>query len=382
MKQIELLKRRSLSAGASIVLLAAAVMAGCSANTTGSGNQNQQGTGPQQETAPVQQLTLADIEKKAKEEGTVVSVGMPDSWANWVGTWKDLESKYGLKHTDTDMSSSEEIAKFEAEKNNPTADIGDVGIAFGPVAVAKGVTQPYKTSYWDEIPEWAKDKDGHWIVGYQGSISVMTNKELVKNPPKSWDDIKNGDYKVAIGDVTKAAQSQMSVLAAAIAHGGDETNIQPGIDFFAELAKQGRLSLGEMNIATLEKGEVTAALLWDFNALSYRDQIDPSRFEVSIPSGGTVVSGYATIINKFAPHPHAAMLTREYILSDAGQINLAKGYARPIRESVKLPDEVAKKMIPADQYKDAKPVKDQKAWEETAKKLPQMWEEQVLIHAK
>ncbi|KQL45924.1 ABC transporter substrate-binding protein [Brevibacillus choshinensis] len=376
------LERRSLFAGAAGVLLVAAVMTGCSTNSTGSGNQNQQGTNAQGETPPAQPLTLADIENKAKEEGSVVSVGMPDSWANWVGTWKDMETKYSLKHTDTDMSSSEEIAKFEAEKNNPTADIGDVGIAFGPVAVAKGVTQPYKTSYWDEIPEWAKDKDGHWIVGYQGAISVLANKQLVKNPPKSWDDIKNGDYKIAIGDVTKAAQSQMSVLAAAIAHGGDETNIQPGIDFFADLAKQGRLSLGEMNMATIEKGEVTVALLWDFNALSYRDQIDPTRFDVNIPGGGTVVSGYATIINKYAPHPHAAMLTREYILSDAGQINLAKGYARPIRESVKLPEDVAKKMIPADQYKDAKPVKDQKAWEETAKKLPQMWEEQVLIHAK
>ncbi|WP_410714253.1 ABC transporter substrate-binding protein [Brevibacillus sp. SIMBA_040] len=359
-------------------------MAGCSSNPTGTGNEKPQETNNQQAapSTPAPQLTLADIEKKAKEEGTVVSVGMPDSWANWVGTWKDLEAKYGLKHTDTDMSSSEEIAKFEAEKSNPTADIGDVGISFGPIAVEKGVTQPYKTSYWDEIPEWAKDKDGHWIVGYQGAISVMANKQLVKNPPKSWDDIKNGDYKVAIGDVTKAAQSQMTVLAAALAHGGDETNIQPGIDFFADLAKQGRLSLGEMNLATIEKGEVTVAMLWDFNALSYRDQIDTSRFEVNIPSGGTVVSGYATIINKYAPHPHAAMLTREYILSDAGQINLAKGYARPIRESVKLPEEVAKKMIPAEQYKDAKPIKDQKTWDETAKKIPQMWEEQVLIHAK
>ena len=51
----------------------------------------------------------------------------------------------GLKHTDTDMSSAEEIAKFEAEKDKPTADIGDVGIAFAPVAVEKGVAQPYKT---------------------------------------------------------------------------------------------------------------------------------------------------------------------------------------------------------------------------------------------
>lgn len=94
------------------------------------------------------------------------------------------------------------------------------------------------------------------------------------------------------------------------------------------------------------------------------------------------MSGYATIINKYAPHPNAAKLTREYILSDAGQINLAKGYARPIRDSVKLPEDVAKKMIPKEQYKNAKPVQDYQAWETTAKKLPQLWQEQVLVNVK
>lgn len=132
--------------------------------------------------------------------------------------------------------------------------------------------------------------------------------------------------------------------------------------------------------ANFEKGEIPVGFLWDFNALGYRDQIDPNRFEVSIPKEGSVVSGYATIINKYAPHPHAAMLTREYILSDAGQINLAKGYARPIRSSVKLPEEVAKKMIPMEQYANARPIKDFKAWENTAKMLPQIWQEQVLVY--
>ena len=34
--------------------------------------------------------------------------------------------------------------------------------------------------------------------------------------------------------------------------------------------------------------------------------------------------------------PYAAALAREYILSDEGQINLAKGYARPIRDDVEI----------------------------------------------
>ncbi|WP_044895706.1 ABC transporter substrate-binding protein [Bacillus alveayuensis] len=326
-------------------------------------------------------LKLDDIIEKAKQEGEVNSVGMPDTWANWGETWKEISEEYGLSHTDTDMSSAEEIAKFEAEKENATADIGDVGISFGPVAEEKGLTIPYKTQYWDEIPEWAKDDNGDWIVGYQGTIAFLTNKELVKNPPKSWEDLLNGDYKVTIGDVQRATQAQMAVLAAAMGHGGDETNIQPGIDYFAQIAKQGRLSLTDPSVAMIEKGEVEVAILWDFNALGYADEINREQFEVTIPEEGSVVSGYATIINKYAKHPHAAMLTRDFILSDEGQINLAKGYARPIRD-VELPEEVAAKMVPKEQYKNAKPVGDYKVWEETAAQLPQKWQEEVLVHVK
>ncbi len=326
-------------------------------------------------------LTLDEITEKAKEEGTVNSVGMPDTWANWGETWEELGTEYSLKHADTDMSSAEELAKFEAEKEDATADIGDVGIAFGPIAEDSDLTLAYKTSYWDEIPDWAKDDDGDWIVGYTGTISFLTDTNNVKNAPTSWDDIKNGDYNVSIGDALTANQAQFAILAAAMAYGGDETNLQPGIDFFAELAKQGRLQ-GDPSVANLEKGEIDVAILFDFNSLGYRSQIDEARFDVVIPEEGSVTSGYATVINKYATNPHAAMLTREYILSDAGQENLAKGYARPIRENVELSAEVKGLLLPAEMYENAQPVKDQKAWEETTKQIPQMYQEQVLIHVK
>ena len=323
---------------------------------------------------------LKALEEVARAEGEVNSVGMPDSWANWKDTWADLNKLYGLKHMDTDMSSAQEIAKFDAEKDNATADIGDVGAAFGPIAVQKGVTQPYKPSTWEQIPAWAKDADGHWMLAYTGSIAFIVNKQLVKEPPKSWADLKEGKYKVAIGDVSAAAQAGNGVLAAAIANGGDEKNIQPGLDFFAEIAKQGRLSLSNPTIQTLEKGEVEVGVVWDFNGLSYRDQIDPSRFEVLIPSDGSVISGYTTIINKYAKHPNAAKLAREYILSDAGQINLAKGNARPIRaEHLTLPPEVQAKLLPNEQYAKVQPIKDAAAWETTSKALPQLWQENVII---
>ncbi|MGF1721386.1 ABC transporter substrate-binding protein [Vibrio kyushuensis] len=316
----------------------------------------------------------------AKKEGAVYSVGMPDSWANWKDTWKDIKTNYGLKHQDTDMSSAQEIAKFAAERKNATADIGDVGFAFARVAVQKGVTQPYKPTTWNDIPDWAKDEDGHWALAYTGTISFISNNNLVKNAPTSWDDILKGDYKVTVGDVGVAAQANNAVLAAAFANGGSEADLDPAIEFFAKLAKQGRLSFTNPSIANLEKGEVEVAILWDFNALNYRDQINRDRFSVNIPQDGSVISGYTTIINKFAKNPNAAKLAREHIFSDKGQINLAEGYARPIRTSVTLPESVQAKLIANDQYGNVHPVTDFKAWEKSARKLPRQWQENVLIH--
>ena len=330
-------------------------------------------------------MTLAEIEEKAKADKDIQSVGMPDSWANWGETWTEITEKYGITHTDTDMSSAEEISVFETEKNDATKDIGDVGQAFGPIAEAKGVTLKYKTSYWDEIPDWAKDDDGDWIIGYYGTMTIIVNKDIVKETPKSFADILKGDYIVAVGDVTAASQAQYAVLAASLAFGGNESNIQPGLDYFKQLAEQGRLDKGEFNLMRIEKGEVGIAFLWDYNSLGYRDQFvknnPKANFEVVIPSEASIQSGYATIINAYSKRPYAAALAREYILSDEGQINLAKGYAKPIRD-VKLPEDVKAKLIPEDQYKNATTVKDADAWKKTIETIGQKWQEEVIAFAK
>ncbi|SBS24695.1 Sulfate-binding protein precursor [Marinomonas spartinae] len=332
------------------------------------------------------QLTFAsstippELIKKAQQEGEVVSVGMPDSWANWKETWQDLKTKYGIQHQDTDMSSAQEIARFASEKHHATADIGDIGFGFAKIAKQKNILLPYKPTTWNDIPNWAKDPDGYWAMGYTGTIAFIINNKLVKNIPHSWHDLLKGHYRVSLGDVGSAAQANNAILACAYANGGSEKNIEPALKFFAELAKQGRLSPNGPSLANLEKGEVEVGVMWDFNALNYRDKIDRSKFTVLIPSDGSVTSGYVSIINKYAPHPWAAKLTREYIFSDAGQINLARGYARPIRTDVKLPADAKSKLLPNSEYKHAHPIRDFKAWRYVSSRLPQEWQSQVMIY--
>ncbi|HIY50540.1 MAG TPA: extracellular solute-binding protein [Candidatus Olsenella avicola] len=337
---------------------------------------------PATEAVDYNSMSLDDIIAQAKEEGQINSVGMPDTWANWVGTWDDIEEKYGITQADQDMSSAEEIAMFKQEGTDGTKDIGDVGQQWGPTAEAEGVTLKYKTSYWDEIPDWAKDDDGDWVVGYYGTMSIISNDDQVPNPPTTLAELADGDYKVSIGDITAAAAAQHAVLAIAVALGGGLDDMQPAYDFITKIAEAGRLDVSDVSVARLESGEVAVGLNWDYNSLNYRAQIvennPDAKFTVSIPADGSVQSGYATIINANAPHPAAACLAREYILSDEGQINLARGYATPIRSSVELPEDVKALRLPEEQYGDQVQSIDYDKWTDVTNELVTWYQENII----
>ena len=326
-------------------------------------------------------MSLEDLIAQAQEEGEIASVGMPDTWANWVETWQDIEAEYGITHADQDMSSSEELAMFREEGTDGTKDIGDVGQSWGPTAEEQELTLKYKTSYWDEIPDWAKDDDGDWVVAYYGTISLMSNDSTVPNAPTSFQDLLDGDYNVCVGDVTAAAVAQYAVLAAAYAFGGGIDDMQPGYDFLQQLAEQGRLDVSDASLARIESGEIDVCINWDYNSLNYRDQIlenNPNaQFSVNIPSDASVQSGYCTIINKNAPHPAAACLAREFILSDEGQVNLARGYATPIRD-VELPEDVAALRLPDEQYGDHVQTVDESVWSGVCQDMITWYQENII----
>ena len=127
---------------------------------------------------------------------------MPDEWADWASLWKTMSDTYGISHNDTDMSSSEELQMFATEGEKGTKDIGDVGYGFAGQAVSEDLVQGYKTSYWDSVPDWAKGEDGKWMVAYTGVTTFLVNTDQVDKVPTSWQDIKDGDYKVALGPLT------------------------------------------------------------------------------------------------------------------------------------------------------------------------------------
>ena len=332
--------KRKLLAGLLTAVMCVGLLSGCgskeAADTGGSEPKAEASEEDTKEEAPAEEaegavnlcdLSYDEISEKAAEEGKISSVGMPDDWANWAGSWASIKENYGLEHDDVDMSSGEEIAIFVAEKDDPTKDIGDVGYAFTGTAMEEGCLQPYKVSCWDSIPDWAKDPDGYWTLSYTGTTCFIFNDAKIDGDlPTTWQELLDSDIVVNMGNVIGGASSQANILACAIAMGGGFDDVQPGIDYFKKLAEQGRIHPSDGQVSEMVNGEIECfAGRFDFNGTGWAAEYNPQELDglhitPVIPQDGAITTGYALIINKWAPDPHAAAQTVEYMLSEEGQI--------------------------------------------------------------
>ena len=90
------------------------------------------------------------------------------------------------------------------------------------------------------------------------------------------------------------------------------------------------------------------------------------------------MSGYASVINKYAPHPHAAALAREYIFSDPGQANLAAAGAIPTRTDVEIPVEIQEATFSPEEYANAIPITDITEYDAVREVIAQRWQEEII----
>ena len=301
---------------------------------------------------------------------------MPNEWADWGSLWTAMSETYGLTHNDTDMSSSEELQMFAAEGENGTKDMGDVGYGFAGQAVSEDLVQGYKTSYWDSVPDWAKGEDGKWMVAYTGVTTFLVNTDQVENVPTSWQDIREGDYKVALGPLT-GGNAQGAFIASAYAFGGDMNNLEPAFEFWTEMAEAGRINTLDITQANFESGEISVGIVWSFQGIPYSKNISQYAMKAVVPSDGCLQNGYASVINKYAPHPHAAALTREVMFSDEGQTYLALAGAMPTREDFEIAEEYADQVISKEDIADAVLISDAEAYSAACETAKTRWEEEI-----
>ena len=314
--------------------------------------------------------SLAEIEAAAKTEGMLSTIALPHDWCGYGNVIAGFKAKYpeiNVNELNPDAGSADEIEAIKANKDNkgPQApDVIDVGLAFGPAAKAEGLTQPYKVSTWDEIPDNIKDADGHWYADYYGVMSFLVNKDLVENVPQDWADLLKPEYagQVALaGDPRASNQAILAVLAAGMSTGAapGEAAGKAGLEFFKALNDAGNFVPVIGKAGTLAQGTTPIVIMWDYNALAARDTLAGNPpVEVVVPKSGVLAGVYVQAISAFAPQPNAAKLWMEYLYSDEGQLGWLKGYCHPARfndmaAAGKIPQDLLDALPPAAAYEAA-----------------------------
>src|SRR6185312_13240476 len=145
------------------------------------------------------------------------------------------------------------------------------------------------------------------------------------------------------GDPRESGSAFAAVFAVSVANGGSLDDIQPGIDFFAELKDSGNFITVDATPATVANGQTPVTIDWDYLQIAYGSEFKSNiTWEVTVPSDAAVGNFYCQAINATAPHPFAARLWEEFLYSDQGQLLWLKGYSHPAR----FTDMVARKVIP------------------------------------
>ncbi len=319
----------------------------------------------------------------ANAGGYVGTAGLPDYWTDWGYSFQQIKEKYGIdRNVDPDLSSAEELALFIAEKDDPTLDIGDIGFAFTVTAMEEDCLQPYTVDVWDQIPDWAKDPNHMWAISYTGTTAFVFNDQAIEGEvPTTWAGILEGTYPVSFGNVIGGASSQQNMLALNFAMGGDWENVQPAIDFCKKLIEQGRLQANDATQTDLETGECVCALgRLDFNgtlwAEQYNGKMEGLNITTVIPQDVAITTGYALVLNKWAPHPYDARVVLNYLFSDEGQIDRARGGARPIRaEYIEIPEDCP--VLGNEWYTNCIYVEDAKVMSNACALIVEAWEEEI-----
>jgi len=205
----------------------------------------------------------------------------------------------------------------EARAGRHAVDVIQVDLSYGYQLLNANLVQPYAVPGAKRFYEGTYDPEGNWHSMYYLTTALIYNTNVVKaeQAPKSYDDLLNSTWR---GKMLFDPEAGYILAAMEEAWGREKA-----VGYLAKLAKQdlsyrrgGTLTTqvvtsGEYPLGIAINGETSAAI---------REKGAPLGFKVLAP---TIVKPEGLFSAKNAPHPHAALLFVDWVLSDEAQSFLA-----------------------------------------------------------
>ena len=300
--------------------------AACGQTTASSGNQ------PAGSKAESQASSEAAAESKTPEKlSGKVTVYMPSPAGLADKLAAAFTEQTGVEVEQFQGTTGEILARLEAEKANPVADVVILASwSDGLSMKADGQLESYTPAHADQINAGWIDSD-HTLFGYSASaVGVIYNTTVVPELNADWAELADAKYKdmIAIPDPEKsgACKDFLAGLVTGLENG--EAIMQSWADNGLTVPGANKAALEA--VTTGEKGILIAGV--DYNAYSSMKKGEP--LKIYYPASGTVVNPRPAMIPKTAPNKDNAKAFVDFLFSDEAQKLVADAYLLPGRSDV------------------------------------------------
>jgi iron(III) transport system substrate-binding protein len=196
-----------------------------------------------------------------------------------------------------------------------------------------GVIRPYFSPQSAGVKAGMKDEKGFWIAHFSNVFAILCNKSRVQSVPRDWRDFSQPKWK---GDFSIDVERFEWFHALSRTYGADEAKqLIGGYLQNGALIKRGATLQAQL-VAAGEYSCVLAIYLDSINLL-LKDGA-PIVFSVPEPS---LISPSIIMMTRLPPHPYAAMLLYDYVISQEGQSHFTRSNAVvPSRDDVTVVEAV------------------------------------------
>jgi iron(III) transport system substrate-binding protein len=246
----------------------------------------------------------------------------------------------GVKVRFTFLSSGPAVARIEAEKNNPQADVWFGAPSENHVVLReKGLSQAYLSPNAKELAAKFKDPEGYWTSFYMNPLGFASNLNALKQkgvePPASWSDLLKPELKGQVQTPSpQTSGTGYNMVAALVQIMGEDKafeylkKLNPSIQTYTQsgTAPSKAAAIGQAGVGI----QFTPAFL------QLMEEGYP--LKVTFPKEGVGFEAPAISILKGAPRPELAKKLVDWAISVPGQNALtdAKTYFFPVHPKARL----------------------------------------------
>lgn len=245
---------------------------------------------------------------------------------------EDFQNKTGVKVNLFEGTTGEILARLEAEKDNPVADVVVLASwSDGLSYKAQGGLMAYPDAQnADKLYDGWKDDDNMLFGTSASAVGVIYNTTLIDSLDADWSDLGSDEYKddICIADPQKSGSCKDFLAGYMYSTNEDWTA-------FEKMAENGMTIPGANKAAleavtTGEKAILVAGV--DYNGYSNKDKGEP--VDIYYPASGTVINPRPAMILSSSRNVDNAKAFVDYLLSDDAQKLVADAYLLPGRSDI------------------------------------------------